>query len=221
MVKINKIKNDTKLISEILKDDRKFTQFVRLNDRFVYNIASKLTNYKGYNGFEALDDLYQVGVISLHKALQLFSKTRSATFSTFAYQVISNDIKQYIKKEVRKSYPMVSMEVFKSTNGVANANKPEFGDYNETNWNLLYHSQKQLCENFENVVVDRIVLTNYFSKFSKKQQEVMDLIHSGLTLRETAELMDLSPSQVKKIYYRDIPKVSHHINNKVCVESIL
>jgi len=50
------------------------------------------------------EDLFQIGMVGLVKAANLFDESRKVAFSSFAYSCISNEILIYFRRQHRKSF---------------------------------------------------------------------------------------------------------------------
>lgn len=77
---------------------------VESHSRLIYKIASF------YKEQANIEDLYQVGVIGLLKALDNYKEGMSAKFSTYAFEYIRGEILAYLKKD---NVIKVSKEYFK------------------------------------------------------------------------------------------------------------
>ncbi|MDD2628044.1 MAG: SigB/SigF/SigG family RNA polymerase sigma factor [Clostridia bacterium] len=86
-------KEQMKMLREIkegkieLKDE-----FIRCNLRLVLSITRKF-NFRGEN----VDDIFQVGVIGLIKAINNFDITQNVQFSTYAVPMIIGEIKRFLR----------------------------------------------------------------------------------------------------------------------------
>ena len=74
---------------------------VYLFKSLVYKIAKKYS----YNE-DDLEDLYQVGNIGLHHALENYKKDSNAKFSTYAHFYIKGEIIKYLRENrtIRRNY---------------------------------------------------------------------------------------------------------------------
>ena len=74
-------------------------------ERLVSKIASK------YSGFSNFDDLKQVGMIGLLKAVKNYSRDNNTKFSTYAYIWIKGEILEYLRcdKNIKISKEMISL----------------------------------------------------------------------------------------------------------------
>lgn len=83
MIMLRKIKNGEKELKE---------EFIRSNLRLVLSIVKKFNN-RGEN----VDDIFQVGVVGLIKAIDNFDITQAVQFSTYAVPMIIGEIKRFLR----------------------------------------------------------------------------------------------------------------------------
>ncbi|MBR1416635.1 MAG: sigma-70 family RNA polymerase sigma factor [Bacilli bacterium] len=83
----------TKLFNDLRNGDKSAKEkLVTGNLKLVLSILRKINNNK-YN----LDDLFQIGVVGLVKAVDNFDLSFNCLFSTYAVPLISGEIKRYIR----------------------------------------------------------------------------------------------------------------------------
>lgn len=90
---LNKQEEQDMLNDPTLSHEAKCIKLVEHNVRLVSAIAGK---YKNSGEFI---DLYQIGIVGLHKATQNFDTTRGIKFSTYAYFHVKKVICEYLDKE--------------------------------------------------------------------------------------------------------------------------
>lgn len=94
----SKLKNlDKNEIIKLLKDYHNgninvFEKLVEGNLKLVLSVVKKFNNRK-----ENLDDLFQIGVLGLMKAINNFDVSLNVLFSTYAVPMISGEIKRYLR----------------------------------------------------------------------------------------------------------------------------
>ena len=97
-INTNKLKNleqeeNINLIKEYQNGNKEiFSKIVEGNLKLVLSVVQKYTNRK-----ENLDDLFQIGVLGLIKAINNFDLTKNVLFSTYAVPMINGEIKRYIR----------------------------------------------------------------------------------------------------------------------------
>ena len=67
-------------------------EFIKCNLRLVLSITKKF-NFRGEN----VDDIFQVGVVGLIKAINNFDITQNVQFSTYAVPMIIGEIKRFLR----------------------------------------------------------------------------------------------------------------------------
>ena len=67
------------------------------HQNLIYSILKKYNNTHN-------EDLFQIGMVGLVKAANLFDKSRKVAFSSFAYICISNEILIHFRRQHRKSF---------------------------------------------------------------------------------------------------------------------
>ncbi len=175
---------------------------VDLFKNLVYSIAKKYS----YND-EDLEDLYQVGNIGLHHALENYKEDSLAKFSTYAHFYIKGEILKYLRENraIKRNYEIDklirSIAKVKDYLTQVNMKEPsieEIADYleipyddvvNAVNASLSVKSMDyELCEDKD------MSLYDYESYIEKGYDEDI------LTLRK--ELEELLPDERKLIEYR-------------------
>ena len=73
-------------------DQSAFNELINGNLKLVLSIVQKYNNRK-----ENLDDIFQIGVLGLIKAINNFDLSKNVLFSTYAVPMISGEIKRYLR----------------------------------------------------------------------------------------------------------------------------
>ena len=144
-VEINGIKtNELKSISH----EEMVKLFERLNngekniksDLVKYNLKLVLSILKKYhNKCDNMDDLFQIGVIGLIKAIDNFDISFGVKFSTYAVFMIEGEIKRYIRDN---SQIRISRGIKELSYEIINFRETYFINYSE------YPSNEIVCEEF-------------------------------------------------------------------------
>jgi RNA polymerase sporulation-specific sigma factor len=79
------------------------------NKKMIYKIATEF-NSKGYD----LEDLYQIGVIAISKALENFDETYDTKFSTYAYIYIRGEMAKYVREDRNIKTNPDNLKVFRA-----------------------------------------------------------------------------------------------------------
>ena len=69
-------------------------EFLELNKNLVFSIVNKYAS--NYNK----EDLYQVGMMAVIRASEMYDNERNVKFSTFAYKYILVEILKYIREDI-------------------------------------------------------------------------------------------------------------------------
>jgi len=207
-----------KIIKELPKNNKLFCEFLKLNKGFINKaVLSVIGRNKQHPNYE---DFFQVGCIGLLKALNKFNKSR-ASFSTFAFTVIQNDIRQEIKKLNRQKnisknelgqyvYREISIEsLLKKTNG-----QNQIAEYHES---LFKETSKiNKMRDFEDEILTKIIIENKTQYWSLLEKEIYQLKYvEKLTLNEVAvelkkkhKKKSLSFATIRNIFYKELkPKI--------------
>ena len=81
------------MLKKIKKGEKEYKEkFIEANLRLVLSIVKKFNN-RGEN----VNDIFQVGVVGLIKAIDNFDITQSVQFSTYAVPMIIGEIKRYLR----------------------------------------------------------------------------------------------------------------------------
>lgn len=92
LIKISK-EEILELIKEYqLGDKSNFNKLVEGNLKLVLSVVQKYNNRK-----ENLDDLFQIGVLGLIKAIENFDLEKNVLFSTYAVPMINGEIRRYLR----------------------------------------------------------------------------------------------------------------------------
>ncbi len=199
------IKNlSIKQIKELKSDDRKFAIFFNNNKGFIHNLA--LMFLKKYD--ERYNDLFQVGCLGLMKALEKYNPKRksASSFSTFAWRVISNDMKIEMKKNSRVYYHERLIEDHHRNTAI----KPEMmKDYLEER---LRNNTKNY--DFENHILSNVSRDQMIKMLSPIEQQILNLKLNNYSKKEMSKILNKKTSIIhevmrnltKKQVYKDIIK---------------
>lgn len=174
-----------------------YEQIINENMGLVYKVIQR--NY--YNvisvyGDDIKEDMAQVGMYSLCKAKDKFDKNKGIKFSTFAYNIIKNDLHNFVTKDLHKyhNYDMVcSYDVAmdndedKSTDYMDLLG--EFDDYS-------YIDSKSLISYIKQNYDERII-------------QILLMKSNGFTLREIGEKLGITKQRVSamiKTLQKDLQK---------------
>lgn len=177
------MKNINSLINEYKQGNKEvFVDIEKLESRQIHDII------KGFNKY-GLEDLYNIGIIGLLKAIDLFDESKNVKFNTFAYNCIKNE---------------VYMELRKSRKFVDNVNMSIDERVNDTDDCCLINVL-QSDENIEEDIVKNDELNwlyktiDEFGKKNKIKSEIMYCILKEQKQKDIAEKFDVSRGYVAKL----------------------
>lgn len=180
---------------------------------------------KLYGAGRSENDLYQVGVEGLLKALKRFQPEVGASFTTFAAHCMAGEIRHYVRKEASFYKPGVIAELqFKIDKAVEQSLKessklPTVKEIADT-LNIQEDSVREVLragivsfdmidkaklssqhyENFKLPLEDQITLAQAMRKLDKVQIKVIFMLfYKGLTQQQTAEKLGLHQRKVSRI----------------------
>lgn len=150
--------------------DNKFYEY---NQRLVYYVISK-----EYYDFLKDEDVFQEGMIGLFKARKYYDKSKSHSFSSFAYTCIKNEIGMYLRKENRQmKLDLISLE------------EPVFDEHDSNDITIADQITSTAATKF---IIDENV---YISELDEK---ILKLSGQGYTQREIAKIFGCSQAQISR-----------------------
>jgi len=218
-----KIKNLTpETIKKLQTNERLFGKFLNENLGFVYNVV--LNFIGGNKQHPNYEDFFQIGCVGLLEALNKFNTDKITTFSTFAFVVIKNAIRQEIKKLNKQKniiknkngeyvHRELSIEKFlkknDNTNNTAEYYESSFKKKNETS--------------FDDDICNNIVINEKMQNWSNLEQEIFILkAREKLSLKEISEKLQekykeksLSRSTVSRIYFGEMKSKLKELYNEL------
>jgi len=90
----------------ILTENEKL-RIIHEHKNLIYKIASK------YKGYYSMEDLFQVGVIGVIKAIDNYDNTKDAKFSTYAFKYILGEIVKFISNDRTIKVSSDVMKIYK------------------------------------------------------------------------------------------------------------
>lgn len=128
------------------------------------------------------DDLFSVGLIGLVKAINTFNRDKGFEFSTYATQVVRNEILTKFRK--KRIIPVFSLnEPYQLENGGS-------VDFSE----MIADNRR-----FEEEVIADAQMKQIFSKLSDREKEIISLNMDEKTQTEIAKICGISQAQVSRI----------------------
>ena len=128
------------------------------------------------------EDLYSIGIIGVVKAVNTFNPDKGFAFSTYATQIIRNEILMTFRK--KRIVPAFSFdEPYQLENG-------DLVNLSE----VIADSRK-----FEEEVIADMQMEQIFSNLSDREKKIISLSMDRKTQREIAEICGISQAQVSRI----------------------
>lgn len=138
------------------------------------------------------DDIVQIGMIGLMKAVDTFDESRNFKFTTYAGRVIHNEIRMYFRKS--KKY---TKDISMNTVVGEGKNAEELILEDTIQDNTLAVSEKIEQQEYIEYVIDIIL-----SQFSRRDTIIFLYQMSGMKQREIAERLQLSRTYISRIISR-------------------
>lgn len=150
------------------------------------NLAYKIANRYRYNYFYEMEDIKQIALCALWKAVIKYEEDK-AKFSSFAVAIISNDINQHLRK-VKKKKDIISF-----SSPIRNGEDITLED-------ILTDDSENEFEKIEN----RLLIRNTFSKMPLNDKDKIILKHwlDGEKQIDIAKKMNMSQANVSRYIIR-------------------
>ncbi len=87
---------------------------IETNKKLIYSIAHNVANK--YGKISIIEDLFQVGVISIIKAYDNYKETENTKFSTYAYMYILGSMLEYVNKDRNVKVSVDTLKLYNSYN---------------------------------------------------------------------------------------------------------
>ena len=205
-----KIKHiSTNTLKKVRRSSKLFEQFVHANPGFIDDITLGVINRNKMH--PDYDDLYNVAMYGVFKAMKSFNSDR-AKFSTFAYTVARNEVRQELKRLNKQrnvikrkdgegyDHHEISMQALMQNAGEAS----EFNEmlFKETNHVAMHR-------NFEEALCDQISINSTFQEFTPIAQKIMTLHYQeGKSIKEVAKILKYNYHTLRILFY-------HHIRPEI------
>ena len=177
------MKNINSLINEYKQGNKEvFAEIEKLESRQIHDIIKGFSRY-------GIEDLYNVGIIGLLKAIDLFDETKNVKFNTFAYNCIRNEVYMELRKN-RKFADNISMSIDEQVNDTEDCS--------------LLNALKSDVDIEEEVIGDYMTTWLYatikdFGKKNKIKSEIMYCILKEQKQKDIAEKFGVSRGYVAKL----------------------
>lgn len=154
----------------------KIEEIIKVHEKLIYKIASKFYNYDR-------EDLYQVGVIGLMKALKNYKENSDTKFTTYAYEYIFGEMYRLVNDSRTIKLNKDILKIYK---------KIEQTRYLLAQKNGAFPSNKEIAlylEIDENIVEATIISAQSILSLDKETEEEVDL-YNKLTTEESISKED-------------------------------
>ena len=182
-LRVLKEKEKLELLKKIREGDKSAREkLINGNLRLVLSVIQRFTN-RGEN----LDDLFQVGVIGLIKAIDNFDVSLKVRFSTYAVPMIIGEIRRYLRDN---NTVRVSRSV------------------RDTAYHALGAKEKLQAKLGRDPTVDEISIKESIKELSPREKKILALrFMQGKTQMEVASEIGISQAQVSRLEKGAIRKI--------------
>ena len=177
---------------------------IEKNLGLVHHIVKRFLG-RGYDP----EDLFQIGVIGLMKAINTFNPDKNIKLATYACRCIENEILMYLRK-TQKTRQEYSLDEVLSVDS----------EGNEMVLSDIISSNDQLTLNRLTEEEDIKNLYYALDRLSKREREIIVMRYglfdsSPLTQKEVADKLGISQSYISRLEKRIIEKMRQEIENLV------
>ncbi len=167
------------------------------NMRLVSFICSKY-----YKSITEKEDIFQIGLIGLVKAVDSYDYTKNIKFSTYASKIILNEINAYLKKENKNN-----MEL--SINGQINGNE------DITLEDTLEDKNFDLVTSYEEKEL-KLYIRKYLMTLSEVERKVIEkrfgfYSNNPMTQCEVGKLLGYSQAYILKVERKALKKIKNEL----------
>lgn len=156
---------------------------IKENIGLVYEVINR--NYFDKRYEFAKEDMVQVGLISLYKAIQTFDESKNLKFSTFATSIIKNDLCNFIQRDYKRYSGVLDDSV-----SSINENLDKDGEGNNS-----IESTLSMDEDFSEL--EGLELLTYIrERKSEKVVRMVELLAQGYTNEEVGNILGCSKQNV-------------------------
>ncbi|NJD01356.1 MAG: sigma-70 family RNA polymerase sigma factor [Ruminiclostridium sp.] len=186
-----------------------------------------------YGRGRSREDLYQVGVLGLLKALKRYDPSFGSTFATYAGSFVIGEIRHYVRKETAYYMPRTVEKLqnrmdclvedqFSRTGEIPDPesiakklNIREEGIYEVMRSGLVPLDEIDLSkvassrhETFKLPIEERIMLEQAIKKLTDTQRKVIDMLfYKDMTQVQAAENLDMNQRKVSRVLHTGLEKL--------------
>lgn len=137
------------------------------------------------------DDLFQIGMVGLVKAINTFDPDKGVRFTTYATLIIRNEILMTLRK--KRIIPAFSLD-----------EECQLGDGESVRYSDMIPS----AERFEELSGLKIDLERLFNRLNDREKKIVLLFLNGANQREIAQEIGVSQAQISRILKDIFQKMS-------------
>lgn len=172
-----------------------FSMILKQTENMIYNTIKNCKTHEK-------DDLYQVGAFGLLKAIKTFNIERNVKFTSYAYEIIKNEIYFYLRKN-KNNYNLLSIDyIIKDIEG----EEVKLIDIIPGDENV----EDEIIKNEEQYKLYQLI--EKFGKNKKIKLNVINLILKGEKERDISIICGISRSYVAKIKREFIKYAKNNIS---------
>lgn len=209
-------------------------EIIKVHEKLIYKIASKFYNYDK-------EDLYQVGVIGLMKALKNYKENSETKFTTYAYEYIFGEMYRLVNdsrtiklnKDILKIYKKIEQTryLLAQKNGAFPSNQ-EIALYLEIDENIiettiisaqsilsLDKETKEEVDLYNKLAIeesiskeDKIALYDSINTLEEQEKKIIDYRYfKDMTQSETAKKLGLTQVMVSRYEKKSLDKMYNYL----------
>ena len=222
-IKVLKESEKIELLKKARKGDMKARdELIKGNLRLVLSVIQRFQN-RG----ESMDDLFQVGVIGLIKAIDNFNLDLQVKFSTYAVPMCIGEIRRYLRDDspirVSRSMKDTAYKAMQVKEELINKNKqepsieaivdpislyePVYNDGGDT----IYVMDQVGDSNTDGDWIDEIMIKDEIKNLDPREKNILYLrFMQGKTQMEVAKEVGISQAQVSRLEKNALRRIKDH-----------
>jgi RNA polymerase sporulation-specific sigma factor len=158
------------------------------------NIAYKIANKYKINHPNEYEDIKQIALLGLWKAVLNFDKSRGFAFSTFAYRVIYNEINMYLRKPQIHIADVSSLQTPVGKNIILE-------DTIVDDFDMLDNLEYREIQKIKN---------NILNKLSNRDKQIYLELEKGKIQQQVADKFNLTQAYISRIQSKIIKQIKEN-----------
>lgn len=160
-----------------------YNEMIEENMGLIYNVIHRsFPTYKE----QYQEEMVQIGMISLFKAIKNFDESKGIKFSTLATTIIKNDLYTFVTNDIKR-YQGVTDGYCVSTNEI-------FGNDDESTLENLLGTESDYYSNIQISSISQFIMTK-----DEKIQNIVKMLIEGYTNKEIGEYYGCSKQRINQI----------------------